>query len=136
MVQLLLILFQNLISRVGLIMLLAFIMTRIKPFRKLVAKQNINIKDKVLLSIIFGIYGIIGTYTGIPIRGAIANARVIGVFVGGLFGGPLVGTLSGLIAGGHRFLTDIGGFTAFSCGFSTFTEGIIVWIFKEKNRQI
>lgn len=132
MVQLLVILFQNLISRVGLIMLLAFIMTRIKPFRKLVAKQNINIKDKLLLSIIFGIYGIIGTYTGIPIRGAIANARVIGVFVGGLFGGPLVGTLSGLIAGGHRFLTDIGGFTAFSCGFSTFTEGIIAGFLKKK----
>lgn len=132
MVSLLLILFQNLMSRVGLIMLFAFIMTRIRPFRKLVAKQNINIKDKILLSFIFGIYGIIGTYTGIPIRGAIANARVIGVFVGGLFGGPLVGTLSGLIAGGHRYLIDIGGFTAFSCGLSTFTEGIMAGFLKKK----
>ena len=65
-------------------MLVAFIMTKVEPFRKLVAKQNINIKDKLLLALIFGIYGIIGTYTGIPIKGAIANARVIGVFVGGL----------------------------------------------------
>ena len=113
-------------------MLLAFIMTRIKSFRRLVAKQNINIKDKILLSFIFGIYGIVCTYTGIPIKGAIANARVIGVFVGGLLGGPFVGTLSGLIAGGHRFLIDIGGFTSFSCGLSTFTEGIMAGFLKEK----
>ncbi|MCF6459573.1 histidine kinase [Clostridium sp. Cult3] len=132
MLPLLLILFQNLISRVGLIMLLAFIMTRVKFFRKLVVKQNINVKDKIILSIIFGIYGIIGTYTGIPIRGAIANARVIGVFVGGLLGGPVVGTLSGLIAGGHRFLIDIGGFTAISCGLSTFVEGIMSGFLKKK----
>jgi len=130
--KLLPILFQNMISRVGLIMLVAFIMTRIESFRKLVAKQNICIKDKLLLAFIFGIYGIIGTYTGIPIRGAIANARVIGVFVGGLLGGPLVGTLSGLIAGGHRFLIDIGGFTAFSCGLSTFVEGIMAGFLKDK----
>ncbi len=64
------------------------------------------------------------------LEGAIANARVIGVFVGGLLGGPLVGTLSGLIAGGHRFLIDIGGFTAFSCGLSTFVEGIMAGFFK------
>lgn len=132
MFKLLFILFQNLINRVGLIMLVAFIMTRIKSFRKLVAKQNIDIKDKLLLAFIFGIYGIIGTYTGIPIRGAIANARVIGVFVGGLLGGPLVGILSGLIAGGHRFLIDIGGFTAFSCGLSTFVEGIMAGFLKDK----
>lgn len=128
---LLMIMFQNLLSRVGLIMLLSFIMTRMKPFRRLVAKQNIDFRDKMLLAFIFGLYGIIGTYTGIPIRGAIANARVIGVFVGGLLGGPIVGTLSGLIAGGHRYLIDIGGFTAFSCSLSTFTEGIMAGFLKK-----
>lgn len=128
---LLMIMFQNLLSRVGLIMLLSFIMTRMKPFRRLLAKQNIDFRDKMLLAFIFGLYGIIGTYTGIPIRGAIANARVIGVFVGGLLGGPIVGTLSGLIAGGHRYLIDIGGFTAFSCSLSTFTEGIMAGFLKK-----
>ena len=131
-ISLLGILFQNLFSRVGLIMLLAFVMTRIESFRRLIVKQNTSMKDKIILSIIFGIYGIIGTYTGIPIKGAIANGRVIGVFVGGLLGGPFVGFLSGLIAGGHRFLIDIGGFTAFSCGFSTFTEAIMAGFLKEK----
>ncbi|MBZ2174505.1 sensor histidine kinase [Schnuerera sp. xch1] len=113
-------------------MVLAFLMTKTKLFRKLVSKQNFNLQDKILLSFIFGMIGIVGTYIGIPIRGAIANARVVGVFVGGLLGGPFVGILSGLIAGGHRFLTDIGGFTAFSCGLSTFVEGIMSGFLKRK----
>lgn len=121
----LLLLFQNLFNRVGIIMVLAFLMTRTKLFRKLISKGNLDKKDKVLLIIVFGLFGIVGTYTGIPVNGALANARVVGVFVGGLLGGPFVGTMCGLIAGGHRFLTDIGGFTAFSCGFSTFVEGIM-----------
>jgi two-component system sensor histidine kinase LytS len=107
-------------------------MSKVGLFRKLVSKQNINFKDKTLLSIIFGIYGIIGTYTGIPINGAIVNARVVGVFVGGLLGGPFVGILSGLIAGGHRFLIDIGGFTSLACAISTFIEGIMAGFLKKK----
>lgn len=113
-------------------MVLAFLITKTKIFIKLVSKRRFTLRDKLILTVIFGIFGIIGTYTGIPIRGAIANARVIGVFVGGLLGGPFVGILSGLIAGGHRFLIDIGGFTAFSCGFSTFVEGIMAGFLKKK----
>lgn len=128
----LLLLFQSLINRVGIIMVLAFLITRTRLFRKLVSKHNLDIKDKIILSIIFGIFGIIGTYTGVPIKGAIANARVIGVFVGGLLGGPSVGIMSGFIAGGHRFLTDIGGFTAFSCGLSTFIEGVIGGLLRKR----
>jgi two-component system sensor histidine kinase LytS len=113
-------------------MVLAFFMSKIGLFRKLVSKQNINLKDKILLATIFGIYGIIGTYTGIPVKGAIANARVVGVFVGGLLGGPVVGILSGIIAGGHRFLIDIGGFTTFACAVSTFTEGVMAGFLKKR----
>ncbi len=113
-------------------MLLAFFMSKIGLFRRLVSKKNITIKDKILLSIIFGVYGIIGTYTGIPIKGALANARVIGVFVGGLLGGPFVGILSGIIAGGHRYLIDIGGFTAFACALSTFAEGTMAGLLAKR----
>lgn len=128
----LLIIFKSLINRVAIIILLAFFMSKIGLFRKLISKQDINVKDKILLSFIFGIYGIIGTYTGIPISGAIANARVVGVFVGGLLGGPFVGALSGIIAGGHRYLIDIGGFTAFACALSTLMEGIMAGFLKKR----
>lgn len=128
----LVILLKNLASRVGIILILALFLSKIGLFRKLVSKENIDIKDKVLLSTIFGVFGIIGTYTGIHLQGAIVNSRVIGVFVGGLLGGPMVGILSGIIAGGHRFLTDIGGFTAIACGLSTLSEGVMAGFLKRK----
>ena len=130
--SLLIIVLKNLASRVGIILGLALLLSKVGLFRKLVSKRNINNKDKIFLSLIFGVIGIVGTYTGIPLQGAIVNSRVIGVFVGGLLGGPLVGLLSGLIAGGHRFLIDIGGFTAIACGLSTFTEGIMAGLLRKR----
>jgi two-component system sensor histidine kinase LytS len=126
------VLIENLANRVGIILILAFFLSRAGYFRKLVSKKNLNIKDKIYMSVIFGVFGIIGTYTGIHIQGAIANSRVIGVFVGGLLGGPMVGILSGIIAGGHRFLLDIGGFTSFACALSTFMEGIFSGLLKKR----
>ena len=129
---LLVIVLKNLASRVGIILVLALFLSKVGLFRKLVSKRNINLQDKIFLSIIFGLIGIIGTYTGIHLQGAIVNSRVIGVFVGGLLGGPLVGFLSGIIAGGHRFLIDIGGFTALACSLSTLTEGVMAGLLKRK----
>src|SRR5690554_1549376 len=129
---LLVIVLKNLASRVGIILVLALFLSKVGLFRKLVSKRNINLQDKIFLSIIFGIIGIVGTYTGIHLQGAIVNSRVIGVFVGGLLGGPLVGFLSGIIAGGHRFLIDIGGFTALACSLSTLTEGVMAGLLKRK----
>lgn len=123
---------NNLVSRIIIILILALFLSKIGLFRKLVSKENIHIKDKILLATIFGVFGIIGTYTGIPLQGAIVNSRVIGVFVGGLLGGPFVGILSGIIAGGHRFLIDIGGFTAIACGISTLSEGVMAGLLKKK----
>ena len=57
---------------------------------------------------------------GIPIYGALANSRAVGVIIGGLLGGPFVGALSGFIAAIHRWGIDIGGFTAIACSVSTF----------------
>lgn len=116
----------HLANRVGTLIILAFIMSKITLFKKLVLKKNITIFEKIILSITFGTIGIIGTYTGIVINGALANSRVIGVLVGGLLGGPVVGILSGLIAGVHRWAIDIGGFTSLACGISTVLEGVLV----------
>lgn len=128
----LVLLLKNLGNRVGIILILALILSRTGIFKKLILKQKIESKDKVILSIIFGLFGIIGTYTGIETRGAIVNSRVIGIFVGGLLGGPIVGIISGIIAGGHRFLIDIGGFTALACGISTISEGIMAGFLRER----
>ena len=125
-------LLRNLANRVGIILILALILSKTGIFKKLILKQKIGKKDKVVLSIIFGVFGIIGTYTGIETQGAIVNSRVIGIFVGGLLGGPIVGIIAGIIAGGHRLLIDIGGFTALACGISTVSEGIMAGLLKER----
>lgn len=122
----------NLGNRVGIIIVLAFILSKVNVFRHLLEKNKIGYKDKIILSVFFGLFGIFGTYSGIPIRGALANSRVIGVFVGGLLGGPFVGAISGIIAGGHRWIIDIGGFTALACALSTITEGLMSGFLSKK----
>lgn len=98
----------------------------------------------------FGFFGIGGTYLGVALNTetlqfnsvslelvsdeAIANSRVIGVVVAGLLGGYRVGIGAGLIAGIHRM--TLGGFTAFSCGFSTIIAGIVASAFYRKGKSV
>lgn len=114
-----------LINRLGLIIILAVIISKIGIFKRLIIKRNASKKDKLILAVVFGLIGILGTYSSVPVQGALANTRVVGVMVGALLGGPVVGLGAALIAGGHRFLIDIGGFTAIACGISTTVEGLM-----------
>ncbi|RLB13971.1 MAG: transcriptional regulator [Deltaproteobacteria bacterium] len=113
----------TLLEHFGLIVSATFLLLSWSAFRKLVLKET-SLLDKSILILFFGAFGIVGTYAGTPMMGAIANLRAIGVITGGLFGGPLVGAGAGIIAGGHRFLIDMNGFTSVPCGLSTFLEGL------------
>ena len=112
-------------NKFGNLFVFAFILTRIKSFRNLIAKKPVMLIDKLILSVVFGTFGIVGTYFSIEFEGALVNTRIIGVATGGLLGGPLVGLLSGLIAGIHRSAIDIGGFTTVACAVSTPLEGLM-----------
>ncbi|MCT4565810.1 MAG: histidine kinase [Maledivibacter sp.] len=125
----------NLIYRVGFVIMLALILSKAKVFKNIFAKETQNTSEKIFMGIFFGILSIVGTYTGISVNGAISNTRVIGVAVGGLLGGPMVGILAGAIGGSHRFLIDVGGFTAISCGISTFSEGIIAGLLSSRFKK-
>lgn len=124
-------LLEGLVNQVGSIILVAVLLSRFAFFRKLVTRDKIALKYLIILAIVFGMFGILKTYSGIPVKGALANARVVGVFVGGLIGGPVVGILSGIIAGVHRWAIDIGGFTAFACMVSTIAEGTLAGYFSK-----
>lgn len=131
------------VQHIGLLVAIAFILTRLATFRNLI-DHKLDRWTILQLSIIFGLFGIIGTYTGIPIHPssdsflwvpgvaeigfdeALANSRVVGVVIGGLLGGPWVGLGAGLIAGLHR--VSLGGFTGLACGISTVAEGVIAGI--------
>ncbi|WP_320047898.1 LytS/YhcK type 5TM receptor domain-containing protein [uncultured Ilyobacter sp.] len=112
-------------NKLGILFIFAFVLSRLKPFRNLVAKKNINISDKILLSIVFGIFGIVGTYFSFEYYGGLINTRIIGVATGGLIGGPFVGLLSGVVAGVHRGLIKSGEFTGLACAVSTIFEGLM-----------
>ncbi len=117
-----LILLRGLLNQAGMILVFAFVFSRAKVFRSYLLSSRRRPIGTVLFIVFFGLLGIIGTYTGIPVRGALANSRIIGVFVAGLLGGPFVGIGAGLVAGVHRWAIDIGGFTAFACMVSTIVE--------------
>ncbi|KJF26174.1 histidine kinase [Clostridium aceticum] len=114
-----------LFNKLGVIVILAFVLSKVQGFRKLIIKKNINLIDKVILSVIFGFIGIMGTYSNISIHGSFANTTTVGVVVGGVLGGPMVGFLTGLIAGLHRYLIDIHGFTALASSVSILIEGLL-----------
>lgn len=130
------------LERVSVIATLAFILTRWTWFRRLLENRS-EPRARILSIIMFGLIGIVGTYTGIVVNTigsdqtanrvaaisateAIINARVLGVAIGGVVGGPLVGFASGVIAGAHRYA--LGGFTASACSLATAWEGLLAGI--------
>lgn len=133
-------LFLFMLERVGLIIVFAFLMSRWRIFREMLFKEQ-GLKAKIWLVVIFSALSIMSSYTGIKIEKgainlsnkiinssmnteeAIANTRLIGVAIAGIFGGPFVGLSVGIIAGIHR--VTLGGFTAMACGISTILAGFI-----------
>lgn len=114
----------SLLERLGLFAVGFLLLMRFSVFKRLMTGKATRY-EKLILSIFFGLFGIGGTYLGVPVQDAIANSRVVGVALGGILGGPLVGFFAGIIAGGHRFFIDIGGFTATACGIATILEGLM-----------
>lgn len=117
--------FSNIIVNIALLMIIGYILPKTRFFKRTVFEHQKNTFEKVLLGVLFGSIGILSTYTGIRINGAIANTRVIGVIAGGFLGGPFVGVIAGVFAGLHRYAIDINGFTGLACAISTITEGLI-----------
>jgi two-component system, LytTR family, sensor histidine kinase LytS len=140
----------TMLERLGIIVTIAFILTRFQFFRDMIYREQLDRRQQVTAIIFFGFFGIIGTYTGLSLSTeslqfnrwtadlaadeAIANSRVIGVVLAGLLGGYKVGIGAGLIAGIHRF--TLGGFTAFSCGLASIIAGIISGAFHRKNKHV
>jgi len=127
---------KTLVNQAGLIAIFAFAISQSRTVRRILSRRHKRKRELVVIVILFGSLGIVGTYMGIPVHGAIANSRVVGVFVAGLIGGPLVGLLTGIIAGFHRWVIDIGGFTAFACMSSTILEGLLGGFLSERMARV
>lgn len=111
-----------LIERTCLVLVLFLVLFHLKFFKRMAA-QKLNALDQLVLAVMFGLFALYGTYSGIQTSGAIANIRNVGPIMGGLLGGPLVGLGAGLIGGIHRYL--MGGFTALPCAIGTILSGLL-----------
>jgi two-component system sensor histidine kinase LytS len=127
--------FFSLLLNIGLLVLIATLLTKIPIVRSMLLYDKNSVGCTVTLAAIFGLVSIISTYTGVHEQGAIVNTRVIGVLAAGLLGGPWVGMGAALIGGLHRYLFDIGGFTAVSCAVSTLMEGLAGCIFSRRFKR-
>ncbi len=122
----------NLINNLSYVVIIAFIISNLTVFKKIIQKDEFTKFDLIVLSIIFAVFGIIGTYSGTDVYGAIANTRIIGIMAGGIICGPFVGIVSGIIAGIHRYLYDIGGITSLPCAITTILAGFVsAFIYKK-----
>ncbi|RSD26622.1 sensor histidine kinase [Mesobacillus subterraneus] len=140
----------TMLERLGIIVTIAFILTRFRFFRGLIYHDTLKRRQQYFAIVFFGFFGIIGTYSGMSFSTdtlqfnrwaadlasdeAIANSRVIGIVIAGLLGGYKVGIGAGLIAGLHRF--TLGGFTALACGLAAIVAGVLAGRFQKKKKNI
>ena len=112
----------SLIQVVSFFLLVAYVYCK-SPAYRLRRSECLGTGQKVALFLFFSLISMGGTYMGVKVHGAIANARAIGPVLAGLIGGPVLGMGVGLVSGLHRY--TFGGFTALACGISTTTEGLV-----------
>lgn len=140
----------TMVERIGIIVTIAFVLTRLRFFRDMIYQEKLQQKQLLTATLFFGFFGIIGTYTGLNLElnslqfsswtfdlasnEALANSRVIGVVLAGLLGGYRVGLGAGIIAGIHRF--TLGGFTGLACGLSSIIAGLLAGLFHRKDKHI
>ena len=111
----------GLIEKACLVIVVFYLLFHINYFSRMLTGK-INMANHILLSVIFGLLAIYGTYSGVQTTGAIANIRNLGPMMAGFIGGPWAGLGAGLIGGIHRYF--MGGFTAIPCGLGTILSGL------------
>lgn len=115
-----------LIERVGLLLIIAFVLTRIPGFKALLYRE-VNRKMTIIYIFIFGIFGIVSSTLGIIIHDneiithglilsvenneIVISLSLVAIVIAGLLGGPVVGLGAGIIVGIHLyFLGGVGWF--------------------------
>lgn len=95
-------------DRAALMLICLFFLIRIRLFRELLHKSAHSPKELLAVTAIFSLFALFSTWSGVPVEGSLVNVRIIAVMSGGILFGPWVGIITGVIAGIHRYLIDIG----------------------------
>lgn len=115
----------TLFERLGMLLIIAFVMTRTPGFKALLYRKY-SVKMSVVHACVFGLFGIGATMVGIiiepdgtvlhdlivcPVFGHqfVVSLSLVAIVIAGLLGGPVLGFFAGLIAGLHLlFLGGLG----------------------------
>ena len=90
------------------------------------SKLPYNAKQ-IIIGILFGALAVCGTEFGVPIEGAVLNARDAAPICAGLIFGAPAGIIAGLIGGIERWFAvywGVGSFTRVACSVSTILAGL------------
>ena len=123
------------VDRATLLLICLFIITRMQSFREIFLKENYEKKDYVIICIAFCIFAVLATYTGLNVEGSLVNVRTITIVAGGIIFGPLVGIVTGVVSGLHRYLIDIHGITSIPCLISSITAGVVSGYINKKVKR-
>ncbi|ELY2497440.1 sensor histidine kinase [Cronobacter muytjensii] len=110
-------------DRAALMLICLFFLIRLRLFRELLHKSAHTPKELLAVTAIFSLFALFSTWSGVPVEGSLVNVRIIAVMSGGILFGPWVGLITGVIAGLHRYLIDIGGITAIPCFITSIVAG-------------
>lgn len=125
---------------------IVYLFSKHTPIFSFLIKNSLRRRDWLWLYVLFSSISILGTLLAIKVpigqatdAWAMVNIRSIGAVLGGLIGGPFLGTAVGFTSGVARYLN--GGETALACGIETTLAGLIAggvyWIvlkFKSEQR--
>ncbi|MEJ8322183.1 MULTISPECIES: sensor histidine kinase [Kosakonia] len=119
-------------DRAALMLICLFFLIRIRLFRELLHKTAHSPKELLGVTAIFSMFALFSTWSGVPVEGSLVNVRIIAVMSGGILFGPWVGIITGVIAGVHRYLIDIGGVTAIPCFITSIIAGVMSGMINRK----
>jgi two-component system LytT family sensor kinase len=119
-------------ERAALMLICLFLLTRIRQFRQLLQKEQHTGQELTAVTLIFTLFAVFSTYSGIPVEGSLINVRIIAVMSGGILFGPWVGITAGIVAGVHRYLIDMNGPTSVPCLISSIVAGFVSGYIKLK----
>ncbi|EHJ46090.1 protein serine/threonine phosphatase [Solidesulfovibrio carbinoliphilus subsp. oakridgensis] len=111
----------SLLQSVCVVMVLAYVLARTRLFAQLLDGRRTP-GNLAAVIVLFGLFSIYGTLSGIPLLGSVINIRDLGPALAGLLAGPLAGLGAGLIGGAHRY--TLGGPTCHGCVLSTVVAGL------------
>lgn len=123
------------VDRATLLLICLFIITRVQSFREIFLKENYKKKDYAILCTVFSLFAVMATYTGLNVEGSLVNVRTITIVSGGVIFGPLVGIVTGVVSGVHRYLIDIHGITSIPCLISSIAAGLISGYINKKVKK-